>query len=375
MGSAQEETSILTPQPLAGRQVRTRVKQLLRESQLFGGVGEDILDRLLEVGALYRLSPGTMLFGEGDAGDAMYLVLSGRLRIFTTTDGIEHTIAIRKRHEFVGEMALIEQQPRSASGAAQTQCRVFCLGGDEFRRLLATESTLALAVLSTVSNRARSALVRQKTLIKDLRAIHRDLALANRNLERRVRAKTRELGDANAFLRALAMRDGLTGVQNRRSFDDLLARMLAQASHDRRPFSLLMIDVDHFKQVNDVHGHQAGDRVLVEVARVAQNQLRSGQVLARYGGEEFAVLLPRVSQQTAVRKAEEIRRAVEAHAFPIRGARVGEIHVSLGVATCPDDASGAAELIQTADRCLYQAKEGGRNRVVAPPAVPLESIA
>ena len=162
-----------------------------------------------------------------------------------------------------------------------------------------------------------------------------------------------ELGELVGTLEGLARTDGLTGIANRRAFDETLAAELAQLARSGAPLSLLLIDLDHFKRFNDTHGHQAGDRFLVDVATVWQRELRPSDSLARYGGEEFVVVLPNCSTDAALRVAARLRGAVP-----------GRETVSVGVAT-HGPGETAAELIARADAALYRAKKGGRDRVVA----------
>lgn len=160
----------------------------------------------------------------------------------------------------------------------------------------------------------------------------------------------------------LAMTDGLTGLMLRRPFLELLTRELARSARSREPVSVLMIDIDRFKSLNDTFGHTAGDMVLREVAAVLKAAVRRpGEAAGRYGGEEFVVLLPRVARPQAADAAEKIRRAIETQ---VKGPRAGgAITASIGLASFPDDAKVELELIRAADGRLYQAKKAGRNQV------------
>jgi len=165
-------------------------------------------------------------------------------------------------------------------------------------------------------------------------------------------------------LRDLAVRDSLTGLFNHRHSQELLVHECERAGRYPGPVSLLMVDIDHFKSVNDQHGHQAGDVVLREVAALLREGVRTVDVLGRYGGEEFLAILPHTDAEDARQLAERLRRSIAEHVF--RGADA-EIRttVSIGVATYPSErVTSSAELIREADRALYQAKAEGRNRVV-----------
>ncbi|MBI3321367.1 MAG: GGDEF domain-containing protein [Candidatus Omnitrophica bacterium] len=168
----------------------------------------------------------------------------------------------------------------------------------------------------------------------------------------------------------LAVTDGLTGLTLRRPFLEQLTRELTRAHRSREAVSLLMLDVDRFKQYNDAFGHTAGDLILKGVAEMLRSALPAGGLIARYGGEEFVVLLPRMARPQASELAEQIRRRVEQH-LQGRGrgapasATTDRVTVSVGVASFPDDAQAELELIRMADQRLYQAKRSGRNLVVA----------
>jgi len=165
-------------------------------------------------------------------------------------------------------------------------------------------------------------------------------------------------------LRRLATRDQLTGLLNRRMFDEILHEEIERSQRFDRPFSLILVDIDHFKNVNDTHGHLAGDVVLREVARRMDKKARSVDRVMRYGGEEFAILMLEGDSDVARRLADGVRVSIEADAVPTGGDLVLPLTISAGVADFPRDANGANELIAAADKALYAAKEGGRNRVV-----------
>ena len=196
---------------------------------------------------------------------------------------------------------------------------------------------------------------------------------AQEQLEFRVIERTRDLDDANRQLQAVnrmlqdfSLRDGLTGAYNRRYFDQALTEMWARARAEHRPISLVMVDIDHFKRINDEHGHLFGDDCLRGVGQTLTMQLkRSEERVVRYGGEEFFVLLPDVGETEAAARAEQIRAAVAALEIPCKGL-MKRLTVSVGVATFhPETALAHADLLQITDRALYEAKRQGRNRVVA----------
>lgn len=194
--------------------------------------------------------------------------------------------------------------------------------------------------------------------------------VVNEQLEHRVGERTRELRDAmdeleqaNRRLQALTMQDGLTGIHNRRFFDDRLAAEWQRAARNRESLALLLIDIDFFKDFNDKYGHLAGDECLRRVAQVIVNTItRPSDSAARYGGEEFAVVLPDTSAEGAVHVAENIRRSLQQIRISLEGGMT-QVSVSIGVAAVvPDEARSPQDLVASADQALYQAKSSGRNR-------------
>lgn len=169
-------------------------------------------------------------------------------------------------------------------------------------------------------------------------------------------------------LREMAFLDGLTGVLNRRRFDELLDHEWRLALRHERPLSILLIDVDHFKKYNDHYGHQAGDGALQAVAQSLKTSMRRHQdILARYGGEEFVSLQPSTPLDDAMATAEYLREQVQALALPHEASpTLDVVTVTIGVATeIPEADRDPAQLLKTADECLYEAKWAGRNRVFA----------
>jgi diguanylate cyclase (GGDEF)-like protein len=167
-------------------------------------------------------------------------------------------------------------------------------------------------------------------------------------------------------LKLLATTDGLTGLTNRRAFDQALDAEISRARRSGDPLSLLMVDVDRFKRYNDIYGHQAGDEVLKTVAVCLKSPLRRpGDVAARYGGEEFVAILPNTDEDGAFFIADEFRESIRALHVPHKGGDQGELTVSVGLATVVgvEAGVGGAELVRRADEALYGAKTAGRDRV------------
>jgi len=229
--------------------------------------------------------------------------------------------------------------------AGELDVRLPIKGGDE------------LTALTQVFNEM-AATIQDKT--KQLEEARNELAVKNADLEA-----------ANRHLHDQAITDALTGLFNRRHFQDNLDKEMRRCEREERPLSMLLLDLDHFKQYNDRWGHTQGDEELRRVSAQVLKSIRTTDMAFRYGGEEFAVLLPSCSKEQAAEVAEKIRTAVGAHGH--RAGVLGRTTVSIGVATFPQDGQAARSLVDTADGALYAAKAAGRDRVSlagapAPPA-------
>ncbi|MEA2461097.1 MAG: hypothetical protein QOH90_1274 [Actinomycetota bacterium] len=165
--------------------------------------------------------------------------------------------------------------------------------------------------------------------------------------------------------RRLSLTDGLTGVWNRRFFQMQFRQVLATATRFDRPFSILMLDIDHFKDVNDSHGHQRGDAILVEFSQRVSRTVREVDTFARYGGEEFICLLSETELMGAVTTAEKICEVIRSEPFGSPGEPPVHLTLSIGVAAYPDHGDNFRVLVEAADRALYRAKQGGRDRVIS----------
>jgi diguanylate cyclase (GGDEF)-like protein len=193
---------------------------------------------------------------------------------------------------------------------------------------------------------------------RDLIRQNEQLRQMNAELEGLVHARTLELVEKNRELEILSVTDKLTGLANRRKLDQVLDEELIRARRYDVEFAVVVMDLDHFKQVNDRHGHVAGDRVLEAIARILRQCTRDSDVVARMGGEEFVVVCPHSGIQRGREVANRIRASVESHDF----SGIGRLTASLGVAVFDKDDS-IASLLTRADAAVYRAKAAGRNRV------------
>lgn len=200
-------------------------------------------------------------------------------------------------------------------------------------------------------------------LIASLQAKNQALLEMNRELEAKIHERTHELAEANTRLAQLAVTDGLTGLYNHRHFHERLTLEVERSQRSGLPLSLLMLDVDHFKQFNDTFGHPAGDEVLRQLARVLADTRRANDVVARYGGEEFAVIFPGENSTAALAAMEVAREEISSRVLKRRSTNedLGAITISTGIAEFKTGDTPAG-LLERADGALYASKRSGRNR-------------
>lgn len=228
-------------------------------------------------------------------------------------------------------------------------------GGDESVNFPERSSIREIRRLTTSLRGMTGTLIRRRM----------ELEQANQWLEQKVEARTAELQAANRALEALSATDALTGLANRRRFDEAIAHEWARARRNGQPLAVLLIDLDHFKAYNDRFGHQAGDECLRRIGRVLGERVRrAGEVAARYGGEEFVVVASNTGADEAAALAESIRAGIEAEGIEHPAAAGGCVTASIGIAVLPVDGDEPIEqLVERADQALYRAKSAGRNRV------------
>jgi two-component system cell cycle response regulator len=199
-----------------------------------------------------------------------------------------------------------------------------------------------------------------------LRPIDKNEMFARVRTQVRRKRYTERLRDNVQLSMELAITDPLTGLQNRRYMETHLATLVEQAGARGKPLSLLVLDIDYFKSINDTFGHDAGDDVLREFAPRLRKSIRGIDLACRYGGEEFVVVMPETDMAVAAIVAERIRRRIASEPFPIRaGSTAIDVTISIGIAALNAADDSAASLLKRADLALYRAKRDGRNRVVA----------
>lgn len=295
------------------------------------------MDDGLEDCSVVSLCAGDELIGPAALSSNMYLVLSGTLevRLQSATGTLIDTLG---QGEVVGELSLLDGQPASALVICSRDSRVLVVGPETFWIWAANSHSFCMCLMLKLAHRLR----RTNTTVKD----H---VVMRERFERE------------------ALYDALTSVYNRRWLDETLPRVLQRQQHLGQPLSVALVDVDHFKSVNDTHGHATGDAVLVSLVHHMRQHLRPTDMLARYGGEEFVVILPDADGSGAFCAAERLRVGIQSAPLAV-DEPCGPLllTVSIGVATL-EPGMQYAQLLADADAHLYRAKDAGRNRTLPRP--------
>jgi diguanylate cyclase (GGDEF)-like protein len=289
----------------------------------------------------HEINDGEVLFREGDEGNELFIVKSGTVASsIRLPDGGERQVALFNAGNFFGEMSIFENAPRSATCYCTEHCTLLGLHEKDFYSMIEQYPDIATKIMYRMLNITTQRLRDTGEFLSDM--VH--------------------WGEA---ARRRAITDELTGAYNRRFLDDALASQLELARNSGNPLSLLMVDLDYFREINDNYGHEAGDRSIVEVVKVINRMLRESDILARFGGDEFTILLPDTPGETALDMAERTRLEVESKGIlKGYGGRETGLTLSIGISSFPEHADDVKKLKEMADQALYRAKESGRNRVI-----------
>ena len=315
--------------------------EFLKQVELFSLLGDGEIESIIEFLRTIHVDEAGTLFRQGDEGHELYIVRSGKIRVaITLHDGREKDITEFLPGDFFGEMSIFENAPRSATCYASEQSSLYALMGRDFYRLIKDSPSLAIKIMYRMSNITT----------------------------RRLRSTGEFLSDMVVWgkrARKRAITDELTGVYNRHFLDDALENQIHRAREGGSPLSVVMVDLDHFRSINDAYGHEVGDEILLSAVEIFKRHLRERDILARYGGDEFTILLP----HTGIEKARSLAQMVcdemeQVETLQHRGGTLTRITTSQGIAAFPTHANNLPALMKKADEALYRAKELGRNRVV-----------
>lgn len=308
-------------------------RSLLNSLELFRGVSPDDVQALLQRCDRRDLAKGEQLLSPGEKNEHVFVVLSGSVNVHVGSPETP-VIATMESGECVGEMSIIEDRDPSA----------FVMGAEDTHLLVIHQSILW-------------------NMVDASHAFAKNLLIV---LSERVRSHNRVIADNFGALKKFerhATTDALTSLANRHAMEDSFPQQIAQCVDRGDPVSLMMIDVDNFKQFNDMFGHIAGDRALSAVSKILRTQFRPRDLLVRYGGDEFAVLLPEVKTEQAVTIGERVRQAVSGETGDGTDSLIQiPLKISMGVAELEPHGT-LDSLIRAADKALYRAKHAGRDTV------------
>ncbi|MFZ5523494.1 MAG: diguanylate cyclase [Pseudomonadota bacterium] len=307
-------------------------RTLIEHNQLFQGMDFTSVEYILEHCTVRSLAAGENLLRPDTPNRHLYLICDGKLSIrLAAQESLEY--ATLGAGECVGEISLVDGKNPSALVVAAEPTRVLAVPYDTVWSLVDHSHEIARNLLGIVASRMRN----------DKRA------LINSH-------DTKKQFEHQAYV------DALTGVHNRHWMADAFPRAMHRCALNKRPFTIMMVDIDHFKRVNDAHGHLVGDLTLKTIAKCMTENLRPNDLFVRYGGEEFALLLPDTDIKNARIIAERLRKAISDSRIQ-RDDLSFQVTVSIGIAPARHDEK-LEILIDEADKALYRAKELGRNRVV-----------
>ncbi len=288
-----------------------------------------------------ELEEGQKIFNEGDDGNELFIVMDGRVATsISLPGGKEREIAEFTSGDFFGEMSIFEEAPRSATCSTKTRGALLSLHHGDFYRLIESHPAIAIKMMYRMLGITTQRLRNTSEFLSDM-------VLWGEEARRR------------------SITDELTGVYNRRFLDEALSEHFETSRNTNRPLSVIMIDLDYFREINEHYGHATGDRVILEVVSVFKRCLEKKDMVARYGGDEFTIILPGSDSQRAIGTAENIRQCVEElELLKDLNGPVTRVTTSQGVASYPAHAGDLKLLRELADKALYRAKEEGRNRVM-----------
>ena len=309
--------------------------QMLSRLQLFRNVDMENPDflKLLEQCYYRDLDTGEVVLSTEEENHYLYILIKGRL-VIRLGKYDDLPLATVEPGECVGEMSIIDSRVPSAEVSCSEPTTLLVINQDILWRMVSVSHEIARNLLYIMSERVR----------------YSNLVIAD-SLEMQRKYQR------------YAMTDALTGLHNRGWLDDAFDREVKRSERDQLPLSLIMIDVDNFKQYNDDYGHLAGDKVLIAVANAIRRPLRPNDMVARFGGEEFAVLLPETTLENAKTIAERLRAAVaQAEPGELDGKRLPRVTISLGISAFKPGFE-LDTMIAAADVAMYHAKRKGKNRV------------
>jgi diguanylate cyclase (GGDEF)-like protein len=315
--------------------------EFLKNVSLFNSFSEQELNTVFECLKSFEIKKNEMLFSEGDEGNEFFIVKSGSIASsIKCPDGSQKEIAVFKPKDFFGEMSIFENAARSATCYSKEDSILYRFQKTDFFKLLKSYPDFAINIMYKMLNITTQRLRNTGNFLSDM---------------------VRWGNDASKR----AITDELTGVYNRRYLDGALEAYFQISKTINKPLTLIMVDLDYFRDINNLYGHETGDKAIIEVAKTFMKHLREQDSMARYGGDEFTVIMRDTEQKDAWNLAEKIRMDMkELTLLKQLSGKINTMSLSMGMASFPKNADNLADLRKKADQALYKAKESGRDRVI-----------
>ncbi len=339
MMMAEPETAQAPALERTARRLDANDLAVLVRSKLFRGISEARLLRSLRPSGEAYVRTGSALLETGQRNSVLYLLMSGRLAVYLD-DESRIPVAHIEPGECVGEISILDEESVSASVVALEPSRLLVIEAADLWDFMGQEPGVALNLVHMLAQRIRRNNAAMLTSVVQ-----------------------------QAHIGMLSYVDPVTGLHNRRWMNDVFVRQIDRCARARYPISLAIMDIDHFRSINDTFGQQVGDSVLAQIGRVLQRQFRPTDLLARYGGEEFAVLLPETRAQEAIAALERVRLIIAETQTSVAQRTTVKVRVSAGIAEWREGWS-LDDLAACADRALQLAKASGRDCVMAGDGAP-----
>ncbi len=336
----------------------------LLSNQLFENVSMEEIQLLSKTNFSQRIyEPGETIIKEGDESNEVFLLVTGVVKILQiSSSGAVIELIKRKKSEFIGEMGIIENTLRSTSVVTETSVETIIIDKENFFYIIGILPQTLINVTKIIARRLRESDFRagnEFVKYQNLLSLNRDIVIQKRTLEK----LNKELYQKNEELFKMATIDSLTGIYNRRYIMDIFDRELNNAIRFKVPLSCILLDIDHFKTVNDTYGHAGGDFALVKVGELIRSLIRKNDSVGRYGGEEFIILLPHTNKENAFTIAEKIRQKLQSSVFTYEDTEL-KITGSFGIMDNLFPEVNLDKMLTMADSALYKAKKIGRNKVL-----------
>lgn len=360
--------------------------EVLQHSQLLIGLNSQQLQCLLNSGEIEIYKDGDIIVKEGEIGDALYVILEGNVLISSPPDpevavlsGAD-TLVAQYEGDFFGEMSILDSEPRSATVSSEGDAKVLKIKRDKLEELFTQDRNLQLVLFINIarilSRRLRTTNIRKKYYIKKYKeeviALEeskkeeqilveqaKQLAKVNQELKREIKQRKQ----AEKKIKELAIRDSLTNLFNHGEFYRQLEIEIQRAKRYEHPLSLLIIDLDNFKKMNDTCGHKFGDEILRIVACTIQKNVRTVDHVARYGGDEIAVIMPEIDKKASEVPARRLRKLISQLKITAPDGKNIKITLTIGISEFPKNGDTGDTLVHYADQALYTGKRSGRNKV------------